>query len=73
LLFRGVNNNGVYNFYVFFINSDGKWKLAYSEPTGLRSIQDWTDLPSKPQTDANLAIMVKGKTFTPFFNGQIAR
>jgi hypothetical protein len=70
LLFRGVTNNGVYNFYVFFINSDGKWKLAYSEPTGLRAIQDWTDLPDKPLSDANIAVMVKGKVFTPFYNGQ---
>ncbi len=70
LLFRGVNNNGVYSFYVYFINSDGKWKLAYSQPTGLKNIQDWTDLPAKPQSDANMAIMVKGKVFTPFYNGQ---
>jgi len=28
LLFRGVNNNGVYQFFMcFFINSDGKWNL----------------------------------------------
>lgn len=70
LLFRGVTNNGIYNFYVFFINSSGKWKLAYSEPTGLKPIQDWTDLPDKPLSDASIAIMVKGKVFTPFYNGQ---
>jgi len=70
LLFRGNEISGIYNFYVYFINSDGKWKLAYSQPNGLKNIQDWTDLPAKPQDDANIAIMVKGKVFTPFYNGQ---
>ena len=70
LLFRAAKRDGAIQFYVFFINSDGKWKVAISQPTGLKAIQDWTALPDKPQADATIGVLVKGNTFTPFYNGQ---
>ncbi len=70
LLFRSASRDGSVQFYVYFINSDGKWKLAISQPAGLKSIQDWTALPDKPQSDATIGILVKGNAITPFYNGQ---
>src|SRR5258708_8504919 len=72
LVFRSAKVDGNLEFYIYFINSDGKWKLVLSQPGGLKKISDWTDLPAKPQngTDANLAVLVKGPKFTLFYNRQ---
>jgi hypothetical protein len=70
LLFRGTRRNNAAVFYVFLVNSDGKYRLAVSQPGGLTAIQDWKALPSTAQRTVVLGLMAKGNQFTLFYNGQ---
>ncbi len=70
LLLRGTRRNNALEFYVFFVNSDGKWKLAYGQPTGLSTIRDWSDVPGGLKPDMTLGVMAKGTQISLFYNGQ---
>ncbi len=70
LLLRGAARNNALEFYVYTVNSDGKWRFALSRADKLTPIQDWTDLPAKGQPQATLGIMAKGNRFSLFHNGQ---
>jgi hypothetical protein len=70
VLLRGTRRNNALEFYVFFINSDGKWKLSYGTAHGLSTIQDWTALPSPLRPDMILGVMAKGRQLSLFYDGQ---
>jgi hypothetical protein len=70
LLLRGTRRSNVLEFYVFFLNSDSKWKLAYGKSTGLITIQDWTSLPDRVQPDMTIGVMAKGNRLTLFYNAE---
>ncbi|MEP7285660.1 MAG: hypothetical protein ABI947_07830 [Chloroflexota bacterium] len=72
LLLRSAKQNDVQQFYVFFVNSDNKWKLTFGQPGALKVIRDWQPLPTTTQSPvATLGMMVKGNQFTLFYNGQV--
>jgi hypothetical protein len=71
LLLRGVRRDSGLEFYVFFVNSEGKWKLAIGQPGGLKTLRDWTILPGTVQPDATLGMMIKDSQLTLFYNGRI--
>lgn len=70
LLLRGTRRNNALEFYLFFINSDNKWRLAYGRPGGMAPIHDWTALPGTLQATSTLGAMLKGHHFILFYNGQ---
>jgi hypothetical protein len=70
LLVRGVRSDAGFQFYAFFVNSDGNWKLAFGQSDGLKTIQDWTPLPVPVGAKATLGMLVKETSFSLFINGQ---
>lgn len=70
ILIRGVRRETALEFYLFFLNSDGKWKLSIGRANGLTNIQDWTPLPGGLQSQITPGVMAKDSQITLFYNGQ---
>ncbi len=70
ILIRGVRRDTALEFYLFFLNSDGKWKLSIGRANGLTDVQDWTPLPGGLQSQITPGIMAKDNRITLFYNGQ---
>jgi hypothetical protein len=71
LMLRGVRMADALQFYVFFVNSDGKWKLSLSQPGLLKDLSDWKVLPVTVQKTATLGLMVQENKLSVFYNGQL--
>lgn len=71
LLLRGTLQNGGLAFYVFMVNSDGKYRFALSAPDKLTVLQDWTALNSPAASDATIGVMAQNDHFTLLYNGRV--
>src|SRR5262249_40938234 len=70
LLGRGVRRLNNLQFYIYFVNSDAKWKVSLGEPGALKDLTDWQPLPMPGQAVATLGAMIKDNHLTLFYEGQ---
>ncbi len=68
LLLRGTTGADGLSFYVFMVNSDGKYRFALSTPAKLNILQDWTPLDSSlyrsGAPDVSIGVLAQGNRFT---------
>ncbi len=70
LLLRGVKRNNSLDFYLFFINSDNKWKFALGQPGSLITIHDWEPLPGGAQAGpVTVGALMKDNRISLYYNG----
>jgi hypothetical protein len=70
LVLRGVKKDNALDFYVFFVNSDGKWKFALGQPGSLITIQDWQALPTSLTDSTTIGALLVGNKITLFYDNQ---